>query len=311
MRVDDVGDVLHVYHYDAFGVEREQDDRNTNPFRFAGEYYDWETSTIYLRARVYNPRTGRFTQEDPHWNVGNMVFGDETVMRNDRMVPDRWSIMQAGNLYIYCLHNPVKFIDPSGYSIISLPEIATLADAMSTVGVAMKAAAAGAMAKLIPVAGWIAGAVIVAGALIYAGVQTARFVDDAQKAKAWALDQLNNPPRHLPGTYSVYLVRDSRAQPQNSVWYVGLTNDFVRRQGEHRRNYEKFGHLTADGAFAMTPIRTGLTRDQALVYEQGLMMAFGTLALANVINAIAPRRWGGERFATEIARMNSIFSTIP
>jgi len=104
MRVDDLGVVLHVYHYDAFGVEREQDDGNTNPFRFAGEYYDWETGTIYLRARNYNPRTGRFTQEDPFWHTGNMQNGP-------------LAIMQAANLYMYTVHNPVRWIDPSGLSL--------------------------------------------------------------------------------------------------------------------------------------------------------------------------------------------------
>jgi YD repeat-containing protein len=33
--------------------------------------------TYYLRARHYSPRTGRFTQEDPYWNVGNMIFGSD------------------------------------------------------------------------------------------------------------------------------------------------------------------------------------------------------------------------------------------
>ena len=37
-----------------------------NPFRFCGEYYDRETNTIYLRARFYNPKLGRFTTEDPY-----------------------------------------------------------------------------------------------------------------------------------------------------------------------------------------------------------------------------------------------------
>ncbi|MCL2409143.1 MAG: hypothetical protein FWC96_05955 [Oscillospiraceae bacterium] len=108
-RVDNAGELLHTYHYDAFGVERDQDEGNTNPFRFAGEYYDWETATIYLRARVYNPRTGRFTQEDPFWNVGNMQDGS-------------LAIMQAGNLYMYCVHNPVMFVDPSGLNLRAFAE---------------------------------------------------------------------------------------------------------------------------------------------------------------------------------------------
>jgi len=110
--------------YDAFGNEVSPDARNTNPFRYAGEYLDFETGNYYLRARFFNPRTGRFTQADPHWNLGNMVFGDDPRIMNERedhwgrafytTAPDPWAIMQSGNLYVYCGSNPIMFVDPSG-----------------------------------------------------------------------------------------------------------------------------------------------------------------------------------------------------
>ena len=59
------GAIIKTYDYDAFGVERDADAQDSNPFRYCGEYFDRETETIYLRARYYNPRTGRFTAEDP------------------------------------------------------------------------------------------------------------------------------------------------------------------------------------------------------------------------------------------------------
>ena len=43
---------------------------------YSGEYYDRETGRIYLRARFFDPRLGRFTQPDPHWGIHNMQFGD-------------------------------------------------------------------------------------------------------------------------------------------------------------------------------------------------------------------------------------------
>ncbi|MCL2373594.1 MAG: D-Ala-D-Ala carboxypeptidase family metallohydrolase, partial [Defluviitaleaceae bacterium] len=95
------GQAQQNYHYSAFGMERSQDAANNNPYRFAGEYFDAERGEYYLRARSYNPRTGRFTQPDPHWNVGNMQ-GSPLAM------------MQAANLYAYTANNPVKFIDPTG-----------------------------------------------------------------------------------------------------------------------------------------------------------------------------------------------------
>jgi len=103
-RVDGNGDVIHTYRYDAFGNQLNGDVVNTNPFRFAGEYYDWETGFIYLRARFYNPVLGRFISEDPYWTIHNM--------QNNVA-----SIMQAGNLFVYAINNPIMWIDPSGLKI--------------------------------------------------------------------------------------------------------------------------------------------------------------------------------------------------
>ena len=86
------GNVTWKYDYDAFGVEREIAGQNaendTNPFRYCGEYFDKETGSIYLRARYYNPKIGRFITQDP--------------------------INDGLNWYTYCNNNPVKWIDPTG-----------------------------------------------------------------------------------------------------------------------------------------------------------------------------------------------------
>ena len=103
-RVDDAGVVLRNYRYTAFGVELDQQEGNTNAFRFAGEYWDWATETYYLRARHFSPRTGRFSQEDPFWGIHNLM-------------DCQWSIMQAGNLYMFAVHNPAMWIDPTGLRI--------------------------------------------------------------------------------------------------------------------------------------------------------------------------------------------------
>ena len=82
------GNVTKTYDYDAFGVEKNPDPNDANNFRYAGEYFDKETGTYYLRARYYDPGIGRFTAEDP---------------------------AGAGlNWYTYGSNNPVMFIDPSG-----------------------------------------------------------------------------------------------------------------------------------------------------------------------------------------------------
>ena len=43
-----------------------------------------------------------------------MIFGDSPTMRNDRLVPSIHAIMQSGNLYMFVMHNPVMWVDPSG-----------------------------------------------------------------------------------------------------------------------------------------------------------------------------------------------------
>ena len=93
------------YEYDPFGKQidpnaageellsgsYEGDPNDSNPYRYAGEYYDKETGSIYLRARYYDPSYGRFTQEDP--------------------------IKDGLNWYAYCTNDPVNFVDPSGMII--------------------------------------------------------------------------------------------------------------------------------------------------------------------------------------------------
>jgi RHS repeat-associated protein len=99
---------------DAFGVERGIQENDLNPFRFCGEYYDRETGNIYLRARFYDPSIGRFTTQDTHWNTRNMVYGDKEYKPGEIRFPDNNAITQSGNLYAYCMNNPVIYSDEDG-----------------------------------------------------------------------------------------------------------------------------------------------------------------------------------------------------
>ena len=94
------GVVCTTYVYDAFGVERtaQTGGWEINPFRYCGEYFDVETGTVYLRARFYNPRLGRFVTEDPIREKSNSI-----------------------NFYTYANCNPIRFIDPSGHVIVIAP----------------------------------------------------------------------------------------------------------------------------------------------------------------------------------------------
>ena len=121
---DSTGTVTKAYDYDAFGNEKNPDETDTNPFRYCGEYYDTETGHYYLRARYYDPSVGRFTQTDSHWNTANMIYGDNPQKVNERQnalglktysyMPQITAIMQSGNLYVYCVNNPVSYQDRTG-----------------------------------------------------------------------------------------------------------------------------------------------------------------------------------------------------
>jgi RHS repeat-associated protein len=74
--------------------------RLTNsPWGYTGESHDIEVGLVYLRARYYEPVTGRFIQQDSYPYFGEI---EEPLTRN---------------LYIYGKGNPLNYTDPSGNQI--------------------------------------------------------------------------------------------------------------------------------------------------------------------------------------------------
>ena len=121
---DSTGASTRAYDYDAFGVEKNPDPLDENPFRYCGEYFDRETETYYLRARYYDPTIGRFTQQDTHWTTANSIYGDNPQKINERedklglksysYAPQITAVMQSGNLYVYGVSNPTVYMDRDG-----------------------------------------------------------------------------------------------------------------------------------------------------------------------------------------------------
>ena len=89
------------YDYDPFGQPRRGDtlpDKPTpsleNPLQYTGAYQDDSTGkgNYFLRARNYNPNTGRFTSQDPMPQGGGA----------------------ATSAYTYAENNPLAYTDPTG-----------------------------------------------------------------------------------------------------------------------------------------------------------------------------------------------------
>jgi RHS repeat-associated protein len=102
------GEILKSYSYDIWGnVESEVSNKTiSNPFLYAGEYFDSATNLQYLRARWYDPSQGRFISEDRY-------AGD---IKNPLSL----------NYYTYAENNPLKYVDPSGHAVETLLDLASI-----------------------------------------------------------------------------------------------------------------------------------------------------------------------------------------
>jgi RHS repeat-associated protein len=90
------GALAQTYTFDSFGNQTASSGSLTNSFQFTGRELDNETTLYYMRARYFDPKTGRFLSEDPlGFAIGN-------------------------NFYAYGLNNPVNLSDPAGLSPFDL-----------------------------------------------------------------------------------------------------------------------------------------------------------------------------------------------
>jgi RHS repeat-associated protein len=91
---DGNANVTDSYTYQAFGAIKASAGSTVNPFRYVGRqgyYYDADPAEYYLRARQYEPATGRFLSRD--------VLGYGAT---------------NANLYRYAHGSPVNLTDPGG-----------------------------------------------------------------------------------------------------------------------------------------------------------------------------------------------------
>jgi RHS repeat-associated protein len=88
------GAVTDTYEYDAFGNALNKTGSTPNNYLYRGEQYDPDLGLYYLRARYYNPATGRFMSRDPL----------------DGQAKDPASLHK----YLYAGGDPINLLDPTG-----------------------------------------------------------------------------------------------------------------------------------------------------------------------------------------------------
>jgi RHS repeat-associated protein len=88
------GQVTDKYEYDAFGHSFTLSGPTPNNYLYRGEQFDSDLGWYYLRARYYNPQTGRFLSRDPE----------------DGKSTDPKTLHK----YLYAGGDPVNRIDPHG-----------------------------------------------------------------------------------------------------------------------------------------------------------------------------------------------------
>lgn len=100
------GEVVCRYAYESFG-KPDNCGAIEARFRFAGREYDSASGLYYLRARYYDPVTGRFLTPDPLDLSG-------PILANPEFVPSLGTTPQSLNRYSYAVNNPLSFRDPYG-----------------------------------------------------------------------------------------------------------------------------------------------------------------------------------------------------
>lgn len=152
--VDENGEIVAKYNYDAYGNLLSEEGQIYNPIRYKGYYFDSELNMFYCQSRYYVPELCRWLNMD-----------NPTFLKYDSAI--------GMNLFAYCNNNPVMGIDPDGHIAFF---VITL-----IIGAVIGAAVAYSNAKANGATGWdlalqtLGGAVVggLIGAAVGAGIAAA------------------------------------------------------------------------------------------------------------------------------------------
>ena len=97
---DATGTVTDTSDYDAWGNAVSTTGSTPNAYLYRGEQYDADLGLYYLRARYFNPVTGRFLSTDP----ADGIPTDPATLHK----------------YLYASDDPINRIDPTGWQTITV-----------------------------------------------------------------------------------------------------------------------------------------------------------------------------------------------
>jgi RHS repeat-associated protein len=92
---DSAGKLVNSYRYESYGELLNSVEAVNNPWRFASEYHD-PTGLYKMGERYYDPKLGRWTQQDPL---------------------DQSRNVKEANRYAYAVNDPVNNVDPTGMAV--------------------------------------------------------------------------------------------------------------------------------------------------------------------------------------------------
>ena len=100
---DNAGTVKNVFTYDAYGILIASNTTAQTVYLYSGEQFDPDLGQYYLRARTYNPGTGRFWTMDTYQGFNQVPI--------------------SLHKYLYGDANPVNMTDPSGRASTTAAQI--------------------------------------------------------------------------------------------------------------------------------------------------------------------------------------------
>ena len=262
--IDTSGNLVVQYTYDSWGkvlstTGSMADTVGTlNPIRYRGYYYDVETGLYYLQSRYYDPETGRFISPDV--------------------------IAEGGNIYTYCLNDPVNRSDESGYLSTTWRKIfiATAIVATTVAVVAAVIATAGGAAVVATGVGLVGVTATGAVASTVATVASAVALVSATAVFADVVSDKIDSARTNNDNYTVYQLRDTATA---EIVYVGRTKNPEARERAHSSRYPNAAFET---------VASNLSYNEARGLEQIGMLQYNTLSFKNKtglnrINGISPK----------------------